>query len=113
MPDEKPPRPRSLEQIPDENSPPPKPITTVVRELNQKLEAIGRECHADGQIFLCAWALESRKGDGAQVGFVGLVKPLTRAWLHCLAIWDKLISQVVLDDVEIKRAPMPPPPPSL
>lgn len=106
-----------MAELPDENAsaPPPKPIATIVRELNQKLEAIGRECHADGQIFLCAWSLESRKGDGAKIGFIGLVKPLARVWLHCLAVWSKLISEVVLDDVKIIRRNQPPmqPPPNL
>jgi len=108
MNDKKIPTESASEKVPMSKPPKPtKPMETSVREMNEKLQALALECQADGNFLLGSWALESRETGEVRIGFVGLAKQIAHKWAYPLAVWNKLILAVTLEDVEIVRAPPP------
>ncbi len=102
-----------MKKIPDETKSLPKPTATVVRELNEKLGVLAKECQKDGFFLIGAWGLECKTTHEIRCGFVGLTKPFAMLWLYSLACWKKLILSIVLDGVEFAQKPnqtLPPPP---
>ena len=82
---------------------PPKPMETCVREMNEKLQILAKECQLDGNFLIGAWALESKTSGEVRIGFIGLAKQLAQKWSYALLVWQKLISAVTLEDIKIAK----------